>query len=106
MYVILTSKPTQYRTYPGADMTPIEVYDYLDSGRLVATFVIASFERETRVEIVDESTPSAVNRVPTRLLEKFETAAAAAKALRELAQGGRSHAQLVRRQDTTVISTR
>jgi hypothetical protein len=106
MYVILTSKPTQYRTYPSADMATLEVYDYLDTGRLVATFVIGSFERETKVEIVDELTPSAVNRVSTRLLEKFDTAAAAVEALRELAQGGGVHVKLVRRQDETVISTR
>ena len=34
MFVILTSKPGQYRTVPSADIELLEAWDYLFYGRL------------------------------------------------------------------------
>ena len=41
MYVILTSKPGQFRTEIGAGLKPLDAYDYLFYGQKKAHFVIA-----------------------------------------------------------------
>ena len=71
MYVILTTKPGQFRTEVGPDLTPVEAYDYVFYGRTRARFLIAEISGETRVRIVDETEPVTVNDVPSKFLEKF-----------------------------------
>ena len=73
MYVILTSKPGQFRTEIGEDLCPVEAYDYLFCGRKRAHFVIANLIRDVKIAIVDESSPPVVNHVPSKFLQKFET---------------------------------
>lgn len=97
MYVILTSKPGQYATALNEDMASEETYDYLLSGRLRARFVIARLLRDTRVCVTDESTPPAVNRIPSKLLPKFDSIEAARRAVRQLAQFGKLDVELVKR---------
>jgi len=103
MYVILTSKPGQFRTeaVPGVD--PVETWEYLFYGRCTATFVIAEVpdaqtaqtaqtaQKALKVRVIDEmGGPDAevVNHVPTKFLERFETLDAARDALQSLAHFG------------------
>ena len=96
MYVILTSKPGQFRTEINEDLRPVEAYDYLFCGRKRAHFVIASLEREVKITIVDESTPPVVNHVPSKFLEKFDTVEAARHELRSLTHFGGMDISLVK----------
>ena len=72
MYVILTSKPGQFRTEIGDVLQPVETYDYLFCGRKRAQFVIAQLSGDVKVRIVDESTPPVVNLVPSKFLPSFD----------------------------------
>lgn len=96
-HVILTSKPGQYRTEATEGIVPLATYDYLYCGRHIATFVIAALAKETKIRVIEETTPSAVNLVPTKFLEKFATPEAALESLRQLAGHGNSAAQLTPR---------
>lgn len=96
MYVILTSKPGQFRTEAGEGLRPIEHYDYLFCGRLRAHFVVAELQAPTRVRVVDETEPVTVNLVPSKFLESFETLADARRELDHLCRFGDLDARLVR----------
>ncbi|HEY1287883.1 MAG TPA: ferredoxin [Burkholderiales bacterium] len=85
MYVILTSKPGQFRTEAGDGLKPVETYDYLFCGRKRARFVIAQIEGEPKVKIVDEASPAAVNFVPSKFLPRFDSLEKARRELRSLA---------------------
>lgn len=87
MFVILTSKPGQFRTIPGEGLTPVEAWSYLSGGRKRAEFVIAEITGSPRVTIVDETPPHVVNRIPTKLLERFESIDRARRELESLAHG-------------------
>jgi len=100
MYVILTSKPGQFRTEAGEGLRPVEHYDYLFCGRLRAQFVIAELLGPTRVRVVDETEPVTVNLVPSKFLETFETVDAARHELDHLCRFGDLDARLVRREPT------
>jgi len=73
MYVILTSKPGQFRTEPVDGVRPVEAYDYIAAGRLRARFVIAELAQETKIKVVDEALPPVVNHVPSKFLERFDS---------------------------------
>lgn len=90
MYVILTSKPGQFRTEPGDGIAPVEVYEYRFCGRIKAEFVIGRLDGETRVRVVEESNPSLVNRIPSKFLPRFETLERARSELQQLARFGTS----------------
>jgi hypothetical protein len=83
MFVILTSKPGQFRTELGEGLRAIERYDYLFCGRKRAEFVIAELEGEPKIRIVEETGAGAVNLVPSKFLPRFD---ALEKARRELEQ--------------------
>ena len=85
MYVILTSKSGQFRTECGVDLRPVETWDYVFCGRKRAQFVIAELLRDTKVRIVDESTPPVINLVPSKLLPRFDSVDDARSNLRKLA---------------------
>jgi hypothetical protein len=87
-YVILTSKPGQFRTEVTDGLEPLEAYDYLCFGRKRAGFVIARLTTPTRIRIVDETPPPVVNLVPSKFLPKFESIEGARRELQELAQSG------------------
>jgi hypothetical protein len=87
-YVILTSKPGQFRTEVTEGLEALEAWDYLCFGRKRAGFVIAKLERPTRVRIVDETPPPVVNLVPSKFLPKFDSLERARRELQELAQSG------------------
>jgi len=71
MFVILTSKPGQFRTEVVDGIEPVESYEYSYCGRRRAHFVIAKLLAPTKVRIVDETPPPAVNLVPTKFLAKY-----------------------------------
>ena len=95
-YVILASKPGQFRTEPGPDLQALESYDYLFYGRKRAHYVIARMEHGTKVRIVDESGSPTVNLVPSKFLPKFDTLEAARDELRQLATFGSMDIALVK----------
>lgn len=97
MYVILTSKPGQFRTEVGASLRPIEAYDYMFYGRLRARFLIVELSGETRVRLIDETEPITVNDVPSKFLEKFQTIESARRELQYLCAFGDMDTTLVLR---------
>lgn len=95
MYVILTSKPGQFRTELAPGLQPVEAYDYLFYGKRKARFVIAALERETKVPVIDEVFPPVRNLVPSKFLERFESVEAARRELAHLTAFGSMQAELV-----------
>jgi len=101
-YVILTSKPGQYRTEATGKLAPAEAWDYVYCGRHLATFVIASVHGEARIRVVDESGDGTVNDMPIRFLEKFPDRDTAFNALQVLVGTRHAEAQLLRRVNAPV----
>jgi len=87
-YVILTSKPGQFRTELVDGLQPLETYDYLFCGRPRARFVIAELAREVKVRIVDEAAAPVVNLVPSKFLPRFDSLEKARAELRQLVRFG------------------
>lgn len=96
MFVILTSKPGQFRTEPGDGMQVIEAYDYLFCGRKRAHFIIAEIQRDLKIRIVDESAPPVVNLVPSKFLPKFDSLEKARRELEQLVNANGMDIELVR----------
>src|SRR3954470_10686271 len=94
MFVILTTKPGQYRTEEGEGLEAVERYDYTLCGRTRARFVIARLEGSPRIKVVDETPPPVVNYVPCKFLPRFETLESARRELSQLARSGGSEFQL------------
>ncbi len=95
MFVILTSKPGQFRTEAVPGEEPRETWEYLFYGRPKAIFVIAELmetQKPVKVRVIEESAaPDAdpvINHVPTKFLERFDTLDAAHDALQKLAHFG------------------
>ena len=97
MFVILTSKPGQFRTELVEGLEQIESYDYIFHGRCKAHFVIARLHQRVKIRIVDETPPEVVNMIPSKLLEKFDTIAQARKVLHDLARHSNTETSLVQR---------
>ena len=94
MYVILTSKPGQFRTEVVGGLRPLEAYDYLFYGHTKAHFVIAELlEERTKIRVIEDDT-AIVNDVPTKFLEKFETTEQAFKELQHLTTFGHMDTEL------------
>lgn len=102
-YVILTSKPGQYRTEATGELTPTEAWDYVYSGRHLATFVIATLYGEARIRVIDESDDATVNDMPIGFLEKFPDRNAAFKALQILVGTRNCDAQLLQRPGASAV---
>ncbi len=88
MYVILTSKPGQFRTEATEGLAPVDAYEYVCAGRKRAHFVIARLDAPARVRIVDETPPPVVNVVPSKFLPRFDTVERARAELEQLASKG------------------
>ncbi len=88
MYVILTSKPGQFRTEPVPGVTPVEAYDYIFYGKPKARFVIAELAAETKLRVIDEAPPAVTNLVPSKFLEHFDSIEAARRELHHLVSFG------------------
>lgn len=88
MYVILTSKPGQFRTEVVDGLRPLEAYDYLFYGHTKAQFVIAELLKEsTRIRVIEDDS-DIINDVPSKFLEKFETTERAFNELKHLTTFG------------------
>ncbi len=88
MYVILTSKPGQFRTEVNDDLRPVEAYDYRFCGARKAHFVIAELLVEnTRVRVVEDGS-GIVNHVPSKFLPRFDTVERAVDELKHLTSFG------------------
>jgi hypothetical protein len=100
MYVILTSKPGQFRTEPGEGLRPVESCDFMFFGLCKARFVIAEIDESSTVKpsitITDETPPMVVNRIPSKFLPKFDTVDKALAELRVLVRVGDEHVSLIR----------
>ncbi|WP_427308274.1 ferredoxin [Cupriavidus sp. H39] len=95
MFVLLTSRPGQFRTEPTDGMTAVEAYDYVFYGKPTARFVIAELAADTKVRVREETPPGIVNLVSTRFLDQYATLEAARDALRKLASFGSMDLALV-----------
>jgi hypothetical protein len=103
MYIVLTSRPGQYRSEPTEGITPVETHDYFYGQRHVAAFMVALLEGNARVRIVEEAVPGggapSVNLVPTRFFEKFASLREALDSIEDLAGHGHDEAKLIRREN-------
>ncbi|MDR3100319.1 MAG: hypothetical protein LBV73_25050 [Paraburkholderia sp.] len=97
MYIVLTSRPGEYRSEPTPGITPVETHDYFYGTRHVAAFTVAELDGEARVRIVEEAGSQQANLVPTKFFEKFATLPDALHSLEELTAKGHAQAHLVRR---------
>jgi hypothetical protein len=88
MYVILTSKPGQFRTELTPGLQPVETYDYMFHATRKARFVIAEITGTPHIRVVDEGEPPVVNNVPCKFLQHFETIEQARRELRTLTAFG------------------
>ena len=88
MFVILTSKPGQYRTVPSADIELLEAWNYQFYGRVLAQFVLGRLLRETKVQVIEEDASGTVNAVPSKFLERFDSLEQARSELQHLCQFG------------------
>lgn len=73
MYVVLTTKPGEFRTEITKGLNPIESYDYIFYGRKRANFTIAELGDPIKIRIVEDEEPHSINDVPSKLFEKFDT---------------------------------
>ena len=94
MYVILTTKPGQFRTEVTEGLTAVEAYDYILFGKRKAQFVIARIEGSPKIRIVEDEPPHVVNMVPSKFLQKYETIGAAHQELLHLAKFSTTDARL------------
>ncbi|TDV11661.1 hypothetical protein [Paraburkholderia caballeronis] len=97
MYIILTSKPGQYRSEATDGIEPVEVHDYFYGERHVAVFVVAAVRGDAKVKIVDDDSPATVNLVPTKFFEHFSSVPDALRSIQDLAGHGHTDARVVRR---------
>jgi hypothetical protein len=88
MYVLLTTRPGEFKTEVTPGLAPVESYDYYFYGRKRARFTIAELDEPTRIKIVEDEPPQIVNNVPSKLFEKFETLEAARAELKTLTTYG------------------
>jgi hypothetical protein len=93
MYVILTSKPGNYRTEIRGGLRPLQAYDYLFYGQKKAHFVIAELLEDTKIRVIEDAT-SIINDVPSKFFEKFETVERALAELKHLTSFGSVEAKL------------
>lgn len=94
MYVVLTSKPGEYRTEPGVGVEVVAAYEYYFHGRFKAVFAIARIQEKSRVRIVEETPNGTTNDIPTRQMEKFATPEQAYEELAGLTRFGTQQAEL------------
>jgi len=96
MYVVLTTRPGEFRTEMSPGVHPVETYDYIFYGRKRASFTIARLSDlvHTRIRIVEDEPPQIVNDVPCKLFEKFASVDEARHELRTLTTYGTMDIQL------------
>ena len=96
MFVILTSKPGQFRTEIISGLRPCERYDYLFYGEKKATFVIAELLEDSKLRVIDETPPVRINHVPSKFLPHFDSIESARAELAHLTHFGHMKVELAR----------
>lgn len=96
MFVILTSKPGQFRTEITDGLRPCETYDYLFHGQKKAIFVIAELLEDSKLRVIDETPPIRINHVPSKFLPHFDSIESARAELAHLTRFGQSETRLER----------
>jgi hypothetical protein len=88
MFVVLTTRPGEFRTEITNGLQAVESYDYIFYGRKRANFTIAALEQPIRIRIVEDEPPQIINDVPSKLFEKFDSLDDARAELRTLTTFG------------------
>ncbi|MCH4562018.1 ferredoxin [Halomonas sp. EGI 63088] len=97
MYIILTSKSDEYAAQPEGGMVPVESYEYFFYDKKKADFTIAEVIADGgRVSIVEAGEGGAVNSVPLKFFERFETLEEARAELKQLVTFGHIETRLER----------
>ncbi|MFM0337316.1 ferredoxin [Paraburkholderia fungorum] len=96
MYILLTSKQGHYRTEISHGLVAAEIYNYLFCGSVRIQFVIAQLAEATKIRVIDEGPPEAINLVPSKFFPRFDDLTAARHALAELTSFAQLDAQLVK----------
>lgn len=96
MYIVLTTKPGEYRSEGGEGVELIASYEYLFYGKLKAIFTIAKISENARVLIIEEGPDGTTNNITTRQMEKFDSVEAAYAELEGLTNFGTIEAELVK----------
>lgn len=94
MYIVLTSKPGEYRSEPGEGVKVVASYDYFFYGSKKAQFAIAQITEPARVLIIEEGPSGTINNITTRQMEKFSTQEQAYQELQGLTRFGSIQAEL------------
>lgn len=94
MYVILTSKPGNYRTEMVPGLEPVAAYDYVFFGHRKARFVIARLDQDVKLRVVEDVPGGTVNLVTSKFLEKFDSVERAMGELAHLTTFGRMDTRL------------
>ena len=94
MYVILTTKPGQFRTELSEGLTPVDTYDYFLFGKKKAQFVIAKIDGNPKIRIVEDEPPHIVNHIPSKFLQRYQTVDAALQELHHLSKFATMDARL------------
>ncbi|HLS43588.1 MAG TPA: ferredoxin [Paenalcaligenes sp.] len=96
MYVVLTTKPGEYRSEGGQGVEAIAAYEYRFYGKTKAIFTIAKITDDARVLIIEEGPGGTTNNIATRQMEKFDSVEAAYAELESLTRFGSIEAELVK----------
>jgi hypothetical protein len=95
MYIILTSKPGQYRSEITSGVRPVESYDYMYYGNCKAHFVIAELVSSEKIIVTDETPPQVVNHIPIKFFQQYTTIEHARMQLQDLTRQGDTQVALV-----------
>jgi hypothetical protein len=87
-FVILTSKPGQFRTELTDGLRAVEAWEYLFGSTVKARFVIAELAAPTRIRVIDEVEPPVTNSVPSKFLVPYPSVEAARGELQHLTRFG------------------
>ncbi|MCQ9617744.1 ferredoxin [Paenalcaligenes niemegkensis] len=96
MYVVLTTKPGEYRSEGGEGVETIAAYEYRFYGKTKAIFTIAKINEDSRVLIIEEGPGGTTNNITTRQMEKFDTVDDAYAELESLTNFGSIDAELIK----------
>lgn len=96
MYIVLTTKPGEYRSEGNGGVEIIASYEYRFYGKTKAIFSIAKISDQARVLIIEEGPGGTTNNITTRQMEKFDSVEAAYAELEGLTNFGSIQAELVK----------
>lgn len=96
MYVVLTTKPGEYRSEGGEGVEIVASYEYRFYGKTKAIFSIAKVGENARVLIIEEGPNGTTNNITTRQMEKFDSVEAAYDELQSLTRFGTIDAELIK----------